>query len=106
MCCCCNLPSDSAVLSSWARGVPGTGIVAFDGVGQCEAQWFVRRQAAVQQAFGTIWGTNELLTSFDGMCLFRPWDIEASWKTKSGWFHVDQVSSQILPQGTLNPLIT
>ena len=52
----------------WTRGLPETGIVAFDGIGQSEAQWLIRGSPAVQDAFSGIWGSAELLTSFDGVC--------------------------------------
>merc|ERR1711879_407068 len=36
-----------------------------------------------------IWGTQDLLTSFDGINIFRPWHYGFQ-KTFGGWFHVDQ----------------
>jgi hypothetical protein len=68
----------------------GAGILPWYGVGQSKAMWYVRSKAAVRKAFQTIWGGEELLTSFDGMCLFRPWGRDPSWKTASNWYHVDQ----------------
>lgn len=41
-----------------------------------------------------IWGTSALLCSFDGLNVFRPWSAgsggKAHWRTRGGWFHVDQ----------------
>ena len=33
-----------------------------------------------------------MLSSFDGVSLWRPWNINLDWKTESGqsWFHIDQ----------------
>jgi hypothetical protein len=66
------------------------GILPWYGVGQSKAMWYVRGKASVRKAFATIWGGEQLLTSFDGMCLFRPWGRDPSWKTASNWYHVDQ----------------
>jgi len=66
------------------------GIVASEGVGQCELLWFVRSIPKVQQIFATIWGTPDLITSFDGFCFHRPYEYNESWKTSSNWYHLDQ----------------
>jgi len=48
----------------------------------------------VQRAFATIWGDDQLLASFDGANIFRPWhrskQAEILEKTGGSWFHVDQ----------------
>ena len=35
-------------------------------------------------------GTEDLITSYDGMSLFRPWTVEPSWRTDGPWYHTDQ----------------
>ncbi|CAJ1368148.1 unnamed protein product, partial [Effrenium voratum] len=74
-------------------GQPWRGIINGRGVGQCDLSWFIRTRAKVQQAFAGIWGTDELITSFDGINVFRPWHAGFS-KTEGGWFHVDQGATQ------------
>ena len=68
------------------------GIIPSYGIGHSEAQWFVRGVPNVKKAFAKVWATDDLLTSFDGVSLWRPWNIDPSWKTQSGqaWFHIDQ----------------
>ena len=68
------------------------GIMPSYGIGHSEAQWFLRGIPKVKKAFAKIWNTDELLTSFDGVSLWRPWNINPDWKTESGqsWFHIDQ----------------
>ena len=56
----------------WPFSVEG-GIMPALWVGQSAPQWRVRGAPKVKQAFAAIWGTEELLTSFDGMSLWRPW---------------------------------
>ena len=75
----------------WPISVHG-GILPSQGIGHSPAQWFIRKSLRVQQAFAAIWETTELLTSFDGMSLWRPWQYNSDWKTNEGgsWLHIDQ----------------
>lgn len=68
-------------------GQPLRGLINGRGVGQSDVSWFVRTRPEVQRVFSKIWRTSELLTSFDGLNVFRPWHLG---KTVGGWFHVDQ----------------
>eukprot|EP00592_Proboscia_alata_P024535 CAMPEP_0194448020 /NCGR_PEP_ID=MMETSP0176-20130528/129335_1 /TAXON_ID=216777 /ORGANISM="Proboscia alata, Strain PI-D3" /LENGTH=325 /DNA_ID=CAMNT_0039274945 /DNA_START=1048 /DNA_END=2025 /DNA_ORIENTATION=- len=62
------------------------------GVGQAPFMWYLRLLPAVSEAFAAIWGvgSDDLLCSFDGANVFRPWKYKPHWKTKGGWYHVDQ----------------
>jgi len=71
-------------------GDKGNGIVSSQGIGHSDFLWFVRSRPAVKQVFAAIWETDELLTSFDGCNVFRPWALEPRWRTQGGWYHVDQ----------------
>ena len=75
----------------WPTAVHGA-ILPGHGIGQSAAQWFIRGSSRVQAAFAGVWDTDELLTSFDGMSLWRPWAVNNDWKTNAGasWLHVDQ----------------
>ena len=75
----------------WPTSAHG-GILPSYGIGHSESQWFLRSIPNVKKAFAKIWDTEELLTSFDGVSLWRPWNINPNWKTESGqtWFHIDQ----------------
>jgi hypothetical protein len=47
----------------------------------------------VSDAFSLVFGGDrDLVVSFDGGNAFRPWRHNPSWKTKGGWWHVDQNS--------------
>ena len=75
----------------WYPGGPGSGIMGNFGVGQCDAMWYVRAKPKVKQVFAELYGTDELLTSFDGMCLFRPTGLNPEWATNgNSWFHTDR----------------
>jgi len=75
----------------WPTSVHGA-ILSFHGIGQSAAQWFVRGQPRVIQAYAGVWGTDDLLTSFDGMSVYRPWKMNPEWKTNAAtsWLHIDQ----------------
>ena len=44
----------------------------------------------MREAFEAIWGTEDLITSYDGGNAFRPWEARPDWKTQGGWWHCDQ----------------
>ena len=68
------------------------GILPGHGIGQSEAQWYTRSIPAVKAAFAAVWGTEDLLVSFDGVSIWRPWSRKPEWKTGLGgsWLHIDQ----------------
>ena len=75
----------------WPVAVHG-GIIPSQGIGHSQAQWFIRSVPAVKQAFAAVWSDDDLLTSFDGMALWRPPSVDPSWRTTRGgsWLHIDQ----------------
>jgi len=76
--------------STYWPASPGTGVTASRSVGQSKFNWTVRGNANVQKIFSKIWNTDDLITSYDGFGVFRPYQYNSDWKTKSGWWHVDQ----------------
>jgi hypothetical protein len=66
------------------------GIIFDYGIGQSEFLWYLRGQPNVRHIFSSLWGTEELFVSFDGCGVFRPTKYNPNWRTKGGWFHVDQ----------------
>ena len=60
------------------------------GAGQADFMWRARLLPRVRDTFATIWGTHDLLSSFDGGNAFRPWAGRPEWRTQGGWYHVDQ----------------
>ncbi len=75
----------------WPTSVHG-GILPSYGIGHSEMQWFLRDIDQVVECFASIWGTKDLLTSFDGITVWRPWTYRKEWKTNLGtdWLHIDQ----------------
>ena len=102
---------DPSTWDRWPESVEG-GILPYGGAGQSTAAWFVRGIPAVHAAFAQIWGTSDLVSSFDTMSIWRPWSAATAcstseqegsrehrrqqrahrrkWKTEVGWFHIDQ----------------
>jgi hypothetical protein len=60
--------------------------------------WHCRSAPAVKRAFASIWGTDDLVTSFDGMCVFRPWQIDETWKTIRSWYALSHLLIFISPE--------
>ena len=75
----------------WPTAVHGA-ILPSLGIGHTEAQWFIRDVPNVKAAFAQVWDTDDLLVSFDGVTLWRPWNHNAAWRTDEGnsWLHIDQ----------------
>ena len=71
---------------------PRYGIVGRFGIGQTNFQWKIRSYPSVKKVFSKIWNTSNLITSFDGINLYRPWKYNINWKTSGKWWHVDQNS--------------
>jgi hypothetical protein len=76
---------------SWPTAVHG-GILPGHGIGHSEAQWYIRSFRAIKDAFAAVWHDEELLVSFDGVSLWRPWARNEEWRTNraASWFHIDQ----------------
>eukprot|EP00747_Dinoflagellata_sp_TGD_P165189 gnl/TRDRNA2_/TRDRNA2_186158_c0_seq1.p1 gnl/TRDRNA2_/TRDRNA2_186158_c0~~gnl/TRDRNA2_/TRDRNA2_186158_c0_seq1.p1 ORF type:complete len:428 (-),score=72.79 gnl/TRDRNA2_/TRDRNA2_186158_c0_seq1:161-1417(-) len=81
--------------STWdASWLPNksNGILGVHGFGQTDFCWHARMLPSVHKAFAAIWGSDDLIASFDGGNVFRPWANRREWRTVGGWWHVDQNS--------------
>jgi len=65
------------------------GLVNGAGMGQSAFLWHLRTLHNVRRVFECIWNTSDLIVSFDGANVFRPWN-HGFRKTVGGWWHVDQ----------------
>ncbi|GME79697.1 unnamed protein product [Ambrosiozyma monospora] len=52
--------------------------------------WDLRSEPKIREAFGKVWGTDELLVSFDGINISLPGTIDDPAKDAKSWQHVDQ----------------
>ena len=57
-----------------------------------ELQWFIRTRPKLLRTFAALWNTEPtwLITSFDGIGVFRPWSHNPRWETFDGWYYIDQ----------------
>ena len=75
----------------WPTTVHGAILPSY-GIGHAGAQWYIRDIPNLKKAFAQIWETDDLLVSFDGVTIWRPWTHNPAWKTNEGnsWLHIDQ----------------
>jgi hypothetical protein len=62
------------------------GLVQNYGIAHCNAVWRLRCNWNVRQIFARLWGTNDLLSSFDGISYMLP----SYYDRGNNWAHVDQ----------------
>uniref|UniRef100_A0A7S2TW86 Uncharacterized protein n=1 Tax=Lotharella oceanica TaxID=641309 RepID=A0A7S2TW86_9EUKA len=95
-------------------GFPKTGVMTQFAIGHSDLLWYCRTLEGVQKVFQDLWGTEDLITSFDGAGAARnPFYAagggqqgRSEWCTQGGWFHLDQ-NAKVTPgfdlwQGLLN----
>eukprot|EP01006_Ploeotia_vitrea_P009260 TRINITY_DN21765_c0_g1_i1.p1 TRINITY_DN21765_c0_g1~~TRINITY_DN21765_c0_g1_i1.p1 ORF type:complete len:326 (-),score=26.26 TRINITY_DN21765_c0_g1_i1:71-1048(-) len=87
-------------------GDPQTGIIGHFGFGQSEFLWYLRGNKHVRNVFSQIWDTSDLITSFDGGNVFRPWAHNKRLKTHGSWFHVDQNVTKAPDRESVQGLVT
>jgi len=56
-------------------------------VGHSKLAWSVRQNPKIKEAFAKIWGTDDLITSFDGVSIYI---LDKPIRETKSWFHVDQ----------------
>lgn len=55
--------------------------------GHSKLAWDVRQNPMVKEAFSKIWGTDDLIVSFDGVSIYI---LDKPTRNANSWFHVDQ----------------
>ncbi len=75
----------------WPTAVHGAILPSY-GIGHCAAQWYIRDAGRVHDCFAQVWDNDDLLVSFDGVSIWRPWTYKDHWRTNEGnsWLHIDQ----------------
>lgn len=77
------------------------GIYKHHEIGHQEHAWFIRTRPKVKEVFACLWGTNDLVVSFDGCC----WIPKSCNKKDNFWCHSDQsplVDEFICAQGIVS----
>lgn len=62
-------------------------------IGHAPFAWDVRMNSNVRKVFGDLWGTEDLITSFNGVCVMRPPELTKCIFRPSldkSWLHCDQ----------------
>lgn len=72
------------------------GIIHRLSIGQEQFIWDLRQDPRVIEVFKQIWETDELLVSFDGMCILKPGqNQDMKERKKAFWAHTDQGSHKV-----------
>eukprot|EP01046_Picozoa_sp_COSAG06_P037518 COSAG06_NODE_4242_length_4439_cov_4.769585_2_plen_407_part_00 len=61
-----------------------TGVRGDYGLTHCDGSWFVRTRPGVIKAHAALFGTDDLLASFDGLALTRPWGLNPEHRPEQG----------------------
>ncbi|XP_023344310.1 uncharacterized protein LOC111713632 [Eurytemora carolleeae] len=69
-----------------------TGIITSHGGAHSQAMWYIRSLDQVKEIFSSIWGSHELMTSFEAPVIWRPWSSPGSsgWKPETEGLHLNQ----------------
>ncbi len=81
------------------------GLVQHYGIGQAPFCWDVRMNNNVRTIFEGLWGTRDLVTSFDGVCIKRPPETTScrhESPSDKSWLHCDQSKETVHKVPTRN----
>lgn len=73
--------------ANWPPSIRG--LIQHYKIGHAKFVWDLRTEQAIINIFAQLWGTDDLLVSFDGACLAKPSHKEVEMQTDS-WAHIDQ----------------
>lgn len=73
--------------------------------GHSDFLWFVRGLPNVRKVWEMIHRTEELLVSFDGASLYRPWGINPEWNVPAMGLHTDRRMHDGIPDGYVQGLV-
>ncbi|CAN0320047.1 unnamed protein product, partial [Pylaiella littoralis] len=71
----------------------GHSLIQHYSIGHAPFAWDVRMNKNVLKVFGSLWGTEDLITSFNGVCVMRPPELTKCIFRPSvdkSWLHCDQ----------------
>jgi hypothetical protein len=76
----------------WPYTMGVKGIIQWYHCAHTNFSWNIRQDPRVVDCFARIWGTDELLTSFDGINIQRPPEITGKYASpfSENWQHIDQ----------------
>eukprot|EP00298_Acanthocystis_sp_HF-20_P010816 c19064_g1_i1.p1 GENE.c19064_g1_i1~~c19064_g1_i1.p1 ORF type:complete len:358 (-),score=168.44 c19064_g1_i1:54-1037(-) len=80
--------SDSKTWNNNWPDIADKGMITAPFVAHADFMWQAREICL--PVYEKLWGTSDLLTSFDRCNAFRPPSVDPKWKTTGGWYHVDQ----------------
>jgi hypothetical protein len=78
--------------ASKPQAIAGSGAGAGGhGMLQSDALWYIRSRPGLRKAWEGIYGTEDLIVSFDGLNVVRPWSKDPTWRVTAQGPHIDGV---------------
>jgi hypothetical protein len=103
-----DLSNAATLTKSRLPGIASIGIFKDPAAGWAHSRTAYEARRLTKHIFASLYGTEDLQTSFDGASLFPNWSIPelSKSKTKTSWLHIDQGSTlgsgSMCVQGMLN----
>jgi hypothetical protein len=76
-----------------------------NGWGHDEALWYVRGLPNVRKVWEHMHETDEVVVSFDGANIQRPWGLDPDWRGGAGKMHTDRRNREGVPDGYIQGFV-
>ena len=90
---CPRTAADPAKIAGTGSGAGGYGAL------QSDAAWYIRGRPGLRQMWASIYGTDDLIVSWDGLNVVRPWKHDPTWRVTAQGPHIDGVRQMQSPDG-------
>lgn len=90
---CPRTAGDPTKIAGSGSGAGGYGAL------QSDAAWYVRGRPGLKRMWASIYGTNDLIVSWDGFNVVRPWKHDPTWRVTAQGPHIDGVRQMQTPDG-------
>ena len=90
---CPRTAADPGKVAGTGSGAGGYGAL------QSDAAWYIRGRPGLRQMWASIYGTDDLIVSWDGLNVVRPWKHDPTWRVTAQGPHIDGVRQMQSPDG-------
>ena len=76
-----------------------------NGWGHDDCLWYVRSCPNVRKVWEAMYDTDEVIVSFDGANIQKPWGLNAEWRSGAGRMHTDRRNADGTPDGYIQGFV-